>query len=251
MVAVFLRPADQDPTVTVEPGVGRFDDPPSGRPARNAELVGGLLAVRLDVRGELVLGDGVVAFAVVVGLVEAEALGRLGSRLRSLDWDRVERRLQELVVVAVGAVVRQPDRDPAALAENRTFRLFFALSVGFGPVFGPPSGALVIAPSAASHDQSIPTSLSYSHNPCRQISANTPPAPTPETAGAPNSTNRSRLRSTRSTASPYPERAGSRPSPRGPPPATDASRADETAAREEAARSAPTTSPASANHHPH
>jgi hypothetical protein len=174
VVFVFLGPADEDPAVTVEPGVGRFDDPPSGTPARNAELVGDLLAARPDVRGELVLGDEVVALAVVVGLVEAEALGRLGSRLRSLDWDRVERRFQELVVVAVGAVVRQPDRDPAALAENRTFRPLFALSVGFGPVFGPPSGALVIAPSAASHDQSIPTTSSYSNNPCRQISANTP-----------------------------------------------------------------------------
>ena len=76
--------------------------------------------------------------------------------------------------MAVGAVVRQPDRDPRSLAENRTFRPFLALSVGFGPVFGPPSGALVIAPSAASHAQSIPTTLSYSNSPCRQISWNTP-----------------------------------------------------------------------------
>jgi len=76
--------------------------------------------------------------------------------------------------VAVGAVVRQPDRDPRSLAENRTFRPFFALSVGFGPVFGPPSGALVIAPSAASHAQSMPTTVSYSNSPCRQISWKTP-----------------------------------------------------------------------------
>ena len=174
MVAVFLRPADQDPTVAVEPGVGRFHDPASGAPARDVELVGDLFAAGADVRRELVADDELVALGVVVGLVKAEALWRLRGRLGPVDRDRVERRLQELVVVAVGAVVCQPDRDPAALAENRTFRPFFALSVGFGPVFGPPSGDLVIAPSAASHDQSIPTTLSYSNNPCRQISANTP-----------------------------------------------------------------------------
>src|SRR5215210_5349929 len=90
------------------------------------------------------------------------------------DRDAVQGRLEEALVVAIGAVVRQPDRDPRRLAKNRTLRPFFALSVGLGPVFSPPSGALVIAPSAASHAQSIPTALSYSNNPWRQISANTP-----------------------------------------------------------------------------
>jgi hypothetical protein len=33
---------------------------------------------------------------------------------------------------------------------------------------------LVIAPSAANQAQSIPTTLSYSNNPCRQISSKTP-----------------------------------------------------------------------------
>ena len=35
-------------------------------------------------------------------------------------------------------------------------RSFLALSVGLGPVWAPPSGALVIAPPIASHSQSIP-----------------------------------------------------------------------------------------------
>ena len=67
--------------------------------------------------------------------------------------------------MTVGAVVRQPDRDPRSLAENLTLRPPLARSVGFGPVLGPPKGALVIAPSAASHAQSIPTTLSYSNRP--------------------------------------------------------------------------------------
>jgi len=76
--------------------------------------------------------------------------------------------------VAVGAVVRQPDRDPLSLAEKRTFRPLFALSVGLGPVFAPPSGAFPIAPSAASQAQLMPTTASYSSSPCRQISWKTP-----------------------------------------------------------------------------
>ena len=82
--------------------------------------------------------------------------GRRGPR----DWDAVECQAEEALIVAVGAVVCQPDRDPCRLAEKRTFRPLLALSVGFGPVFGPPSGALVIAPSAASQLQSMPTTSS-------------------------------------------------------------------------------------------
>ena len=67
--------------------------------------------------------------------------------------------------MAVGAVVREPDRDARSLGEDRPFRPLLALSVGFGPVLGPPSGALVIAPSIASQDQSIPILASYSTSP--------------------------------------------------------------------------------------
>ena len=140
--------------------MGCFDDPAAGAPAGGADLVGDLLAAGADVRRESVLGDEVADLGVVVGLVETETLGCFGSRLGPLDRDRVECPLQEQVVVAVGAFVVEADRDSRAFAEDRTLRPFLALSVGFGPVFGPPSGALVIAPSAASHDQSIPTTSS-------------------------------------------------------------------------------------------
>src|SRR6266545_4390132 len=84
----------------------------------------------------------------------------LRGRLGPLDRDRVERALQQLVVVAVGALVLEPDRDSLAFAEDRPLRPFLALSVGLGPVFGPPSGALLSAPSAASQAQSIPITAS-------------------------------------------------------------------------------------------
>ena len=146
--------------VAVEPGVTGLDDPAPGAPVGIALLELDLLAASADVRCEATVFEQFADDREVVAPVQAEALGvRLG-RFGALDRDRVERRLQQLVVVAVRAVVSEPDRDPTRLDEERTLRPPLARSVGFGPVFGPPSGALLIAPSAASHDQSIPTSSS-------------------------------------------------------------------------------------------
>ena len=154
--------------------MARFDDPAARFPVGVADLEVDLFAAGADVRRELVVDGEAAAFGVVERLVQAEALRRFGGRLGTLDRDRVERALQEEVVVAVGALVVEPDRDARSLGEDRSFRPFLALSVGFGPVFGPPNGALVIAPSAARDDQSIPTTSSYSNNPWRLISAHTP-----------------------------------------------------------------------------
>jgi hypothetical protein len=78
VVLVVLRPADQDPAVSVEPGVGGLDDPAAGAPAWGADLVGDLFAAGADVRRELVRADEVADVCVVVGPVEAEALGTSG-----------------------------------------------------------------------------------------------------------------------------------------------------------------------------
>jgi len=156
--------------------VASLDDPAAGAPTGDADLLGDLLAASADVRRQLARGDGVADFLIVVSLVEADALRALRRRLGALDRDRVQRALQQLVIVAVRAVVIEPDRDARTLAEDRALRPPLALSVGFGPVFGPPSGALVIAPSAARNDQSIPTFSSYSSSPWRQNSSKTPAA---------------------------------------------------------------------------
>jgi hypothetical protein len=160
VVLGFLRPADEDAAVAVEPGMARFDDPAAGLPVGVAGLEVDLFAAGADVRRELVVVDDDAAVGVVERLVQAQPLRRFPGRLRTLDRDRVEGGLQEEVIVAVGALVVEPDRDALRLGEDRSLRPFFALSVGFAPVFAPPSGALVIAPSAASHDQSIPTASS-------------------------------------------------------------------------------------------
>lgn len=91
VVAVFLRPADEDAAVAVEPGVRRFDDPAACAPAGDVELVRDLLAAGADVRRELIVGDEIVGLGVVVGLVEAEALRVRRGRPGPLDRDRVER----------------------------------------------------------------------------------------------------------------------------------------------------------------
>ncbi len=136
--------------------MGGLDDPPPRAPAGGASLLLDLLASGADVRVEGIAGDDVARLLVVVCLVQADALRRYGRGLRTRDRDRVQRALQQLVIVAVRAVVVEPDGDPRGLTEDRALRPLLALSVGFGPVLGPPSGAFDIAPSAASHDQSIP-----------------------------------------------------------------------------------------------
>jgi len=161
----FLRPADQDRAVAVEPGVACLGDPAACFPVGLAGLELDLFAAGADVRRQCVVLGEAADFGVVVGLVETEALGRFRGRDRTLDRDRVESALQQEVIVAVGALVVEPDRDAPRFGEDRPLRPFLARSVGFGPVFAPPRGALVIAPSAASHDQSIPTTPSYSTNP--------------------------------------------------------------------------------------
>lgn len=130
----------------------------------------GLFAAGADVRRQSEVREQVADHLVVVGRVEAGALRRVLGRLGPVDRDRLERLLERLVVVAIRAVVRDPDRDTSRLGEDRALGPFFALSVGFGPVFGPPSGAFVIAPSVAMNDQSVPTCSSYSNSPWRQIS---------------------------------------------------------------------------------
>ena len=154
------------------------------RQSGSAGLLVDLLAASADVRRRTVSATSVADVRVVIAVVQAQPLGRSAGWVRPPDRDRVECVLQQLVIVAVRAVVREPDRDPRGLGEDRALRPPLALSVGFGPVFGPPNGAFVIAPSAASNDQSIPTSRRSRADPDARSRGKRRPAPTPESAGA-------------------------------------------------------------------
>src|SRR4051794_41879656 len=77
-----------------------------------------------------------------------------------------------------------PTGTPAASVSRLRLAPRLPRSVGFLPVHSPPSGALVIAPSIASHDQSMPLRVSYSSSPDAQRRAKTPaPPPPPEGGG--------------------------------------------------------------------
>ena len=154
-VGAFL-PAGEDAPEAVEPGVGAFDDPAAGAEASLAFDRLRFFAAAADVGGERELLAEVADLVVVVAAVEAEPLRRLRCRCGSLDRDRFDRGASQLEIVQVRARWRDPDRDALALGEERSFRPFFALSVGLGPVSSPPSGALPSAPSIASHSHSIP-----------------------------------------------------------------------------------------------
>ena len=154
-LGAFL-PAGEDAAEAVEPGVGALDDPATsteaGLPLERLRL----FATSADVGGEGELGGELVHLGIVVALVEAQPLRLLRGRLGPRDRDALERRAGELEVVQVRARRRDPERDALTLGEERSFRPFLALSVGFGPVSSPPSGALPSAPSIASHSHSIP-----------------------------------------------------------------------------------------------
>lgn len=160
MVVGFFAPADEQAAEAVEPGVGALDDPAAGAEAGLAFELFFLLAAGADMPVEAELVEELVDLRVVVALVQAEALWRLRGGVRPVDDDALERRAQQLEVVYVRASDLEPDREAAAVTENGPLRPFFALSVGFGPVCSPPSGALPIAPSHDSHSQSIPRTWS-------------------------------------------------------------------------------------------
>jgi hypothetical protein len=133
-----------------------LDYPAACPPVGVALLEVDLLTTRADVWCEFAVFEQFADDGEVVGLVQAEALGIVLGGLGALDRDRVQRSFQQEMVVVVRAVVVDPDRDTMRLDKERALRPPLARSVGLGPVFGPPSGALVIAPSAANQDQSIP-----------------------------------------------------------------------------------------------
>jgi hypothetical protein len=154
-VGPFL-PADEDPAEAVEPGLGALDDPAAGAEAGFAFERLRLLPARAHVGGEAELGSELVHLRKVVALVQTEPLRPLRSRAGPLDRDRLDGGSAELEVVQIRAGRFDAERDALTLAEEAPFRPFLALSVGFGPVAAPPSGAFPSAPSMASHSHSIP-----------------------------------------------------------------------------------------------
>jgi hypothetical protein len=92
VVLGFLRPADQERAVAVEPGVAGFDDPASGAPAGSGAFHFEFVAASTDVRREAAADREFVDPRVGVAAVETEALRMLGGRFGTVDRQRVKRR---------------------------------------------------------------------------------------------------------------------------------------------------------------
>ena len=90
VVLGFLRPADQERAVAVEPGVAGLDDPAAGAPSRRCPFELELVAAPTDVRGIAASGSELVDPGVGVAAVEAQTLRLRGGRVGPTDRDRVE-----------------------------------------------------------------------------------------------------------------------------------------------------------------
>jgi len=92
MVLGFLRPADQQGAVAIEPGVAGLHYPAASAPSRCRSFQPELVAAATDVGAVAANGRELVDPGVGVATVQAQALRILGRRFRPPDRDRVERR---------------------------------------------------------------------------------------------------------------------------------------------------------------
>ena len=90
VVLGFLRPADQQGAVAVEPVVTGFDDPTTGAPSRCGSFELELVGAATDVGGVAATGREVVDPGIGVATVETQGLRIVGGRLGPLDRNRVQ-----------------------------------------------------------------------------------------------------------------------------------------------------------------
>jgi hypothetical protein len=139
---------------------------------------------------------------VVIALVQTQTLLLAGFGQVAMDRDAAQRRLDQLLVVAVGPVDGQADREAVGLDQQ----------AALGPEFAPVGGvfARLFPPRAEpwSWPRPAPTSASpvpaTGHTPpalAPRVSRRRPPRPIPESGGAPSSWNRCRWPSGRPTGS--------------------------------------------------
>ena len=91
MVLLFLRPADEDGAVAVEPRVTRLGDPAPRLPIGVAGLEVDLFSTGANVRLEALLGHQRADVGVVVATIKAQPLRLFGGGDRPRDRDGAER----------------------------------------------------------------------------------------------------------------------------------------------------------------
>ena len=249
MVLVLLRPADEDAAVAVEPRVTRLDHPVARSPVGVVLLEVDLLTASADVWCEFALCEQVADDGEVVGLVQTEALGIVLARVGALDRDRVERPLQQEVVVAVGTVVVEPDRDSGSIREERALRPPWLCLWDWDRSWNRravPSSSLRRPPARTSRCRPLSRSRA---GPGARSRGRPLPAPTPESAGGRWRSYTPQSRRVRSTACRCVTPTRLRPLPGAWAARVCGCRAGARGEAAAEARSSSTASPASASHH--
>jgi len=136
-----------------------FDHPASGSEACFGLDFLGLFAPASDVRCESKLFGYLADLWEVVTLIHAHPA--TGHWNRSLDLDSVKGLTDQFEVVTVGTLDDHGDGNPLGFSQKTAFDTLLApvrrISTRF---FDPDRGALLIAPSMDSHDQSTPSTWS-------------------------------------------------------------------------------------------
>src|SRR5919199_4876846 len=157
----FLRPAEEDIPETVHPGVRSLHHPPSRLPPRIIFHTLCLSSPRSNMGNEVKSPEQHTHFIKVVSFIEAHAMPFLLCRLRSFDRNAFEGFSRHLEIIPVRSVDGTPIGTPCPSVSRLRFAPCFARSVGFGPLFSPPSGAFLITPSIEQKLQSMPFNASY------------------------------------------------------------------------------------------
>ena len=140
-ICSFL-PSYQYPPKSVHPTVGAFHHPSSRfKPSFFFDGLG-FFAPGADVCCETKHPHQLPRFIVVVALVHTHTLLLSLGRLRAFDRDALDRLLNQLEVVSIGAVDREADRDALGFGEQTSLRPFLCtirwIGTGFFPLQAAP-----------------------------------------------------------------------------------------------------------------
>lgn len=153
---VTLFPANQNPTKSVQPAMGTLHDPASSLETSLLPDRSGFFATAADVRRKAKRLDQCSNLVVVIAFVQAHSLRGALCRRRSSGRKGFERRTHQLHVMTVGSVDGHSQRNALGIGQQAALDALLAAIRRVGTrFFEPARGALVMAPSIASHDQSI------------------------------------------------------------------------------------------------
>ena len=134
----------------------------------------GLFPARTHMGGKTKFSSGGVHLVVILSFVQTHSLWMGLGGLGTLDDDAFDGRGHPFPSMAVRPLDHRANRHAMSLRQHAAFDAPLPRSVGLGPVFSPPNGALVIAPSIESQSHSIPQLSSNCSTPACQNLRKTP-----------------------------------------------------------------------------